>query len=418
LEAINFLVSSGRCIVVIGMARRWVETCVGVAFQELAEAHTDSPEASERQHFARQYLEKLINIEVRVPQLSDAAAAAILQGTQPIAPHHDARYALGTFLLRALRWIGLLAGLGAIAALGFCIAQLFEDLGPAQKSNQALVERAIKTPPIAANEVVATQRDAEPTSPVTPASETTEQASVLEQADAPAPTGAYWASGLLLAMLALGVLVALALFARRRAQTEDSPAFHSALGIMHPFILLGGSSPRSLKRFVNHVRYVAMRSRTGADEATVSERLGQRIRSFFGRGSLYAPSFNATSSSDPLPEELLVTLAALHRCGDHWLEALFVSEHRPDFLEFLRHELSQRFDDQPSVHALANQLWVAMGALNRSFTSAALLANAEVSRRYARQFLTLVANDARPARGRRGSETEPAATDGLEASAG
>jgi hypothetical protein len=269
------------------------------------------------------------------------------------------------------------------------------------------VGSAIKTPPIAANEVVATQRDAEPTSPVTPDSETTEQASVLEQADAPAPTGAYWASGLLLAMLALGVLVALALFARRRAQTEDSPAFHSALGIMHPFILLGGSSPRSLKRFVNHVRYVAMRSRTDADEATVSERLGQRI-----------PSFNATSSSDPLPEELLVTLAALHRCGDHWLEALFVSEHRPDFLEFLRHELSQRFDDQPSVHALANQLWVAMGALNRSFTSAALLANAEVSRRYALQFLTLVANDARPARGRRGSEPEPAATGGLEASAG
>jgi hypothetical protein len=111
-------------------------------------------------------------------------------------------------------------------------------------------------------------------------------------------------------------------------------------------------------------------------------------------------------------------LAALHRCGDHWLEALFVSEHRPDFLEFLRHELSQRFDDQPSVHALANQLWVAMGALNRSFTSAALLANAEVSRRYALQFLTLVANDARPARGRRGPETEPAATGGLEASAG
>ncbi len=56
-----------------------------LAFKELAEAHieasTGTPDASasEQQTFARQYLEKLINIEIRVPQLSDAAACAILQ---------------------------------------------------------------------------------------------------------------------------------------------------------------------------------------------------------------------------------------------------------------------------------------------------------------------------------------------------
>jgi photosystem II stability/assembly factor-like uncharacterized protein len=411
LEAINFLVSSGRCIVVIGMARRWVETCVGLAFQELAEAHTDDTEASggsERQLFARQYLEKLVNIEVRVPPLSAAAAAAILQSVRPSAPDHDARYALGTFLLRGLRWVGLLAGLLAIAALGYGIAQLLRDLGPAHPPTQALVRHA-STPPRAAQAIVATRPDT-----TEPPPETTAQPSLLDPPNAPAPAGIYWGTGLALALVALAILVALALFSRRRAQTEDSPAFRSALGIMHPFILLGGSSPRSLKRFVNHVRYVAMRSRTGDDEPSPSERLAHSVRSFFGRSSLYTPS--AASTQVPLPEELLVALAALHRCGEHWLEALFISEHRQDLRLFLHHELSQRFRDEPSMHALTDELWVALGSLNQKF-GAELMTNAEHSRRYALHFLNLVANEARPTTANRPPTHEPTPHTTPEASA-
>lgn len=36
LECINFLVTAGDCYIVLGMSRRWVETCVGLAFKELA----------------------------------------------------------------------------------------------------------------------------------------------------------------------------------------------------------------------------------------------------------------------------------------------------------------------------------------------------------------------------------------------
>ena len=74
LEAINFLVSCGDCFVIMGLARRRVERCVGLVFEKIAAEAPDVvdgqtlTEGEKRQRFARQYLEKLINIEVPVPK--------------------------------------------------------------------------------------------------------------------------------------------------------------------------------------------------------------------------------------------------------------------------------------------------------------------------------------------------------------
>src|SRR5262249_10878595 len=43
LEAINFLVASGECYVVMGMALERVERCVGLGFKDVAEELMDSP---------------------------------------------------------------------------------------------------------------------------------------------------------------------------------------------------------------------------------------------------------------------------------------------------------------------------------------------------------------------------------------
>ena len=78
LEAVNFLVSSGDCYIVIGMASDRVERCIGLGFKDVAEEMIDDPEGalsggdggkSRRAEFAQQYLEKLINIEVPVPTM-------------------------------------------------------------------------------------------------------------------------------------------------------------------------------------------------------------------------------------------------------------------------------------------------------------------------------------------------------------
>ena len=122
LECINFLVTAGDCYIVLGMSRRWVETCLGLAFKELAAEAPDEGAASndaapapvppgqqarplppqaddprdERRRFARQYLEKLINIEVPVPRVGDGAATALLAPPLPEEP---------TRRVRAARWL-------------------------------------------------------------------------------------------------------------------------------------------------------------------------------------------------------------------------------------------------------------------------------------------------------------------------
>ncbi|MCO6455995.1 MAG: hypothetical protein J5I93_11915 [Pirellulaceae bacterium] len=91
LEAINFLVSSGDCYVLLGMAPQRVARCVGLGFADVAEEllpeddeqHcSDEDQATRsrrrRERYARQYLEKLVNIEVPVPPMTSDASRNIM----------------------------------------------------------------------------------------------------------------------------------------------------------------------------------------------------------------------------------------------------------------------------------------------------------------------------------------------------
>lgn len=76
LEAVNFLVTSGDCFVVMGLDRDRVLKCVGKRFREVEDLEEGSgageaegvPSLSERAAaYANSYLEKLINIPIQVP---------------------------------------------------------------------------------------------------------------------------------------------------------------------------------------------------------------------------------------------------------------------------------------------------------------------------------------------------------------
>ena len=392
LEAVNFLVSSGRCIVVLGMARHWVETCVGLAFKELADAHVEAAYVAtadgsgEQQRFARHYLEKLINIEIRVPQLSDAAAAAILQGSEPSAPHHDLRFALGTFLLRVGRWAAVLLAVVAIGWLGHSIAQSLTGADIDMVSQVVEVKAAEPTsPPVAA-------ADAPPATAAAPdkPKEAIAVASV-EPARERTSTALYWSGGVL-AVLGMLALTTLALFARREARTEDSPAFREALRIWQPFILLGGASPRSLKRFINQLRYLAMRSRLSPDTTTAYERITKSIRGFFGRNTPEVPSLLPQREA-LLTEELLVALAALHRCDETWLHALLIPGDYGELEDFLARELSERLQNTEEREAVIARLVNAALKFNKAFSSSALFLNIELDQARAQAFFALMALD-------------------------
>jgi hypothetical protein len=85
LEAVNYLVDSGPCFVVLGMERDVVEAQLAYHYKDLADARralrrVDSDEEStpasadgdvdhDRVEYARDYLRKLINLEVCRPSL-------------------------------------------------------------------------------------------------------------------------------------------------------------------------------------------------------------------------------------------------------------------------------------------------------------------------------------------------------------
>ena len=90
LEVSNFLASSGDLFMVLGLAPRYVLANVTLSFQDLAKAvheadmlngngQTSGHDAKAGQSwFARQYLQKLIHIEVPVPRPENAQVLAML----------------------------------------------------------------------------------------------------------------------------------------------------------------------------------------------------------------------------------------------------------------------------------------------------------------------------------------------------
>ena len=91
LEAINYLADAGDCYVVMGIAREQVIRCVGLRFKEIAHevsvVSSDGGRNSDskgdtgrlkRADYARQYLEKIINLEVRIPKASEGDMTAFI----------------------------------------------------------------------------------------------------------------------------------------------------------------------------------------------------------------------------------------------------------------------------------------------------------------------------------------------------
>lgn len=135
LEAANYLSDAGKCFLVLGMAKGIVEAQLGDAYKDIAERHaafasldraiSDAANGNgerarteaDRRDYARNYLRKLIQIEVPVPKFSTAELNALLaeEAEQDANAHvWDARWSAG---LRQGRRIGRVVGYALLLAL-------------------------------------------------------------------------------------------------------------------------------------------------------------------------------------------------------------------------------------------------------------------------------------------------------------
>ncbi len=120
LEAVNFLVSSGDCFVILGMAMEQVEHCVGVALEKTGQTpeKTDRTESKGEGGYARFYMEKLINIEVAVPTLTSEQSSVLLTPEQPSGEKRGGMVRSSLLTPAVRRWVPALT-LFAVTAVGF-----------------------------------------------------------------------------------------------------------------------------------------------------------------------------------------------------------------------------------------------------------------------------------------------------------
>ncbi len=315
LEAINFLVSSGKCFVVMAISRRVIEEYVS---QQLGEAADNlsplvvpvlegQPAPTEEQArkarriaFARQYLEKLINVELPVPQLTQEHAARLTEehAREAYLPDDTRRR---TFQRVGAILFGTLA-FGLAASLGWGLRI------PAPKAPEQAVAQVSAPVPQGASTPGETKVAQGPAPAEQQASSAPRDWSI---ADGDAPASSPW-SALLWAGLVLALWLARghALFPRD-VVVRDSQPFIDALNIWRPVIMLNHRTPRSIKRFLNRVRFYAMCQRAlAAPAAHMSP--GGVIPAFVGwLRAMPAPQPQLPAGMEE-KEHLLVALAALH----------------------------------------------------------------------------------------------------------
>lgn len=339
LEAVNFLTTSGDCFVVIGMAREYVERCVGSAFKDIAEEMIDDVPATpavglstdqtkldsakqKRIGFARQYLDKLINIEVPVPVAnSEQSLKLLLAGASETKPiEHQTRwqeFKLTSANLIRRHW-RVLPALTLLAGLGFGGYFLALSLIPDNPSTSDLVAKSEATP-----------RAAPMITPVTtPTPSSVRPSPTPTRSPSPTPTpsneranitrgGRALFSRNVLPIFGLLLLVwfSVTILTRRPdAIVRDSPRFVEALKIWHALTFSQPSTPRSTKRFMNHIRYLAMRQRHPIESRPLLSRmLFSWKKDATGKSELTAGSSTSDNKADvkPIPDEALVALAAL-----------------------------------------------------------------------------------------------------------
>jgi photosystem II stability/assembly factor-like uncharacterized protein len=319
MESVNFLVSAGPCFVLFGMARERVLAGLSLTFHSIAKELTEldvllSTDASEaeraleerkaRARYASDYLEKLINIDIKVPAREDIPPHVLLEArAEPPAE--------GSFRLLQNVWPALLvlaaAGLGMSAP-----AWLNHPEGPAPRTVAEKAPTAAVTPSPPPRAGPGHERLRLRPAP-TPAPAAAIRAPLQTAVVPPGEKAAAWWHFLAgLAIFALMLAAVLRYRSKRDLRdVRDSRAFLGALQTWLPVVQQKRPSPRRIKRFGNFIRYLAMLQQ---GDPTPELPLIQRLRQFafpFRVAAVATPAAPPASKS-VVEEHRLVALAAVY----------------------------------------------------------------------------------------------------------
>jgi hypothetical protein len=319
MEAVNFLISSGKCFVIFGMATERVQAALGLAFEKIAAELPDldvplPPKASaltkaraardRRLAYARDYLEKLINLEIFVPSRV-GLLPELLAG-----PRKGDKRELALSIGRALEFWPLFA-VSTIAVIGLFIGVAFTLPSGADVGSQ-------KVPPSTMTATIS------PTGNTQPGTIEQTQQNAIRYIPSIQTNGVVfvdkWAIGLMLA-LASTAIAGFFLYRLRSAsyRVTDSRQFIDALQIWAPIVEKNRGTPRAMRRFGNRLRYLAMLQQDKKIDESGYDELRRWLRAHIGRGTKKPSDAQQGLLDMGLPEPTLVALAAIREVyGSDW----------------------------------------------------------------------------------------------------
>lgn len=241
LESINFLTTAGPCFVFLGMDEPKVVEIIAKQYDG-------------DQQRARQYLKKLLNLTIPVPDVDVRNSIGLSSGhderPEGISPWPDR-------IRRTLRYLPDV-GIPAMALLLmiWLLASWANNLQTVVSPPLAKPAQTAATPTAAAN------GNAAPAAP-SPAPERNDVATkampvaTADQLVLSRRVPPYL--GLAVALLLIAMLAARRITMVREDKVEDSKHFRAALAIWHPAVFEADPTPRGVKRHQNRLRLQAMR---------------------------------------------------------------------------------------------------------------------------------------------------------------
>jgi hypothetical protein len=346
LETVNFLVSSGDCYLILGLDLAWVEQCVGEAYRHIVNRPLEETGRTERTResrtahseaipFAGRYLQKLINIEVPVPRPTDEDASRLTTPARDLKRTSQEK----TVADKARRIKVAHVAIISLFWIGFCISLVLVGNWVGTQLTQMVMtkDQSTQSGIVDADEHVPPSVELQSAIP----------ADLPSRSDAPSEPGRFkapdeariswwWIGSPLLLIGSIVLLIGREQWRRRAsAVTRDSPNFEVALQTWAPVVLAKQWTPRSVKRYVNRVRYFAMRQKASSEPLHIPESaiVGLAALHHWGVVQVQDPGFLAkltksaqerdeesfiASNADEIPEGLASPLyRALRECTHH-----------------------------------------------------------------------------------------------------
>lgn len=272
LEALNFVTTAGNCFIILGFDEQKVKAAIADVYKdtvlELHETDTgdfSKPKREDLFRFATNYLEKLVHLVVPVPPATGEAVEKLLGLTTVPPPSRAERRERRFKNLAAETAIPLLLLLGGCVLIG-SLAWPFVDPTIAAMEDWRHVPKPKEPPPA--------QQAGQPDILGSPVPEVEINPSPGDQADTappivlPEPAAPWWGeaipTSLVVVLFFIIVLVPVAWLTRRftvESTVNDSKDFRDALRIWDDLIAARRQTPRAIKRFMNRLRFLAMRVR-------------------------------------------------------------------------------------------------------------------------------------------------------------